>query len=78
MQMPKLGPVRLTPREIALARLVADGRTNGAIAAELGTTEGTIKVDLSRLYRKLRLSAYSCNPRVRLALWGEQLAKLVA
>jgi DNA-binding NarL/FixJ family response regulator len=38
-----------------VAALVAAGRTNREVAAELFTTVGTVEVHLTRIYRKLGL-----------------------
>ena len=46
----------LTPREKAIARLVAVGLRNREIADELGLSEGTVKVCLHRIYEKLDIS----------------------
>jgi DNA-binding NarL/FixJ family response regulator len=43
----------LTPQERLVARLVATGRTNREVAAELVLSEKTIEHHLSRIYRKL-------------------------
>src|SRR3954467_2217862 len=43
----------LTDRELEILRLVAEGYTNGRIAAELWVTEQTVKFHLSNTYRKL-------------------------
>ncbi|MEN9790404.1 MAG: Response regulator protein VraR [Gemmatimonadota bacterium] len=43
----------LSPRELTLARLVAQGLSNRAIATQLGITEGTVKLHLSHIYQKL-------------------------
>lgn len=45
----------LTPREIEVARIVAEGLSNGQIAKRLAITEGTVKTHLHRLYQKLQL-----------------------
>lgn len=47
---------RLTPREKAVLRLVADGKTNRAIAGELHVSPHTVKDHVSRLMRKLGAS----------------------
>ena len=47
------GLARLSRREQQISRLVAQGRRNRDIAAELGITEGTVKVRLHRIYEKL-------------------------
>lgn len=55
----KMGPgpggglAALTPRERAVADLVAQGRRNREIAEELGITEGTVKIHLHRIYEKI-------------------------
>ena len=43
----------LTPRELEILRLVAQGHTNGRIARGLWVTEQTVKFHLSNIYRKL-------------------------
>ncbi len=51
-------PLRtLTPREVQLAELVAQGLRNRAIAEELHLSEGTVKVYLNRIYEKLDISS---------------------
>jgi DNA-binding NarL/FixJ family response regulator len=44
---------RLTPREFAIARLVARGLDNPEIARRLSIAEGTVKLYLHRIYAKL-------------------------
>jgi DNA-binding NarL/FixJ family response regulator len=46
----------LTPRELEILRLVADGSANSQIAHELWVTEQTVKFHLSNVYRKLGVS----------------------
>jgi DNA-binding NarL/FixJ family response regulator len=46
-------PWSLTSRELDVLRLVAEGRTNGRVAATLHVTEQTVKFHLSNIYRKL-------------------------
>lgn len=48
--------IPLSPRELAVAELVAEGRTNKEVAAMLNVAEITIKKTLSRLYKKLGLT----------------------
>jgi DNA-binding NarL/FixJ family response regulator len=56
----------LTPREIDLVRLVAQGLDNTAITLELHISENTVKVHLHRIYRKLEL-----KNRVSLLLYAQ-------
>ena len=55
---------RLTPRQIEIAILVADGLTNAEVAEQLAITEGTVKAHLHILYRKLGIEG-----RLELALY---------
>jgi DNA-binding NarL/FixJ family response regulator len=57
--------VVLTPREAQLVSLVAQGLSNKEIATSLDLTPGTVKVYLSRVFKKLNL-----NDRLDLALYG--------
>jgi DNA-binding NarL/FixJ family response regulator len=43
----------LTPREIDIVRMVAQGLRNKAIAEKLSLSEGTVKVHLHNIYEKL-------------------------
>ncbi|HEX7095738.1 MAG TPA: YqgE/AlgH family protein [Acidimicrobiales bacterium] len=45
----------LTDREIGVLRLIATGRSNSEIAAQLIVSEPTIKTHINRLFRKLQL-----------------------
>lgn len=45
----------LTPREIDLVRLIAQGLRNREIADRLCISEGTVKVHLSNIYEKLKV-----------------------
>lgn len=45
----------LTPRELEVLKLLARGRTNGEIAAELFVSEGTVKTHVARVLAKLSL-----------------------
>ena len=49
----------LTPQEQAVARLVATGRTNREVAAELLLSVKTVEVHLTRIYAKLGVSSRS-------------------
>jgi DNA-binding CsgD family transcriptional regulator len=48
---------RLTPREMQIASLVAQGKTNAKISAELWITENSVKQALKRMFRKLEVSS---------------------
>ena len=48
---------QLTPSEREMAALVCGGLTNKEIAAELKKTEGSVKVQLSGIYQKLRVNS---------------------
>jgi two-component system nitrate/nitrite response regulator NarP len=48
---------RLSARERGVVALVQRGLRNKEIAAELGLTEGTVKVHLHRIFEKLRVSS---------------------
>ncbi len=53
----KLESNRLTPREVQIAQLVAQGRTNSEIGIELWITENSVKQALKRMFRKLEVSS---------------------
>ena len=55
---------QLTPRELEVVRLVADGLSNPAIAATLFLSRATVKTHVSHILRKLALDS-----RVQLASW---------
>ena len=46
----------LTRRETEVAGLVSQGLANKAVAEQLRVTEGTVKIHLHSIYRKLRVS----------------------
>ncbi len=46
---------RLTPREREICRILAHGRSNEQIAAELGISVSTVQNHLHAILRKLRL-----------------------
>ena len=50
----KIGP--LTIRERQIVRITAEGLTNKEIARRLRLAEGTVKVHLHRIYRKLGIA----------------------
>jgi DNA-binding NarL/FixJ family response regulator len=47
---------QLSPREVEVLRLVANGRRNKEIAARLEITEGTVKIHVSNILSKLGVS----------------------
>jgi DNA-binding NarL/FixJ family response regulator len=49
----------LSEREREIAELVAAGRTNGEIAADLHLSEKTVANHLTRIYTKLEISSRS-------------------
>ncbi|WP_298910746.1 LuxR C-terminal-related transcriptional regulator [uncultured Nostoc sp.] len=57
LQQPLLQTKRLTPREMQIADLVAQGQTNAEISAELWITENSVKQALKRMFRKLEVSS---------------------
>jgi DNA-binding CsgD family transcriptional regulator len=59
--------VALTPRQGQIVALVAQGLKNKEIAFSLGITEGTVKVYLYKLFKKLGI-----NDRLDMALYGRK------
>jgi len=57
----------LTPREIEIVRMVAQGLRNRAIAERLSISEGTVKVHLHNIYEKLGVDG-----RLELVLCAQQ------
>jgi two-component system, NarL family, nitrate/nitrite response regulator NarL len=57
----------LSPREIGILRLLADGRSNKVIAASLNIAESTVKLHLRNILRKL-----NATNRTQAALWAVQ------
>ena len=53
----RAGAASLTRREADVARLVAGGQRNRAIALRLGIAEGTVKMHLHNVYAKLGLES---------------------
>lgn len=67
----------LTPTEERVLRLIAVGEDNTNIAHQLDTTQGTVKVHASHIYRKLGVAGRG-NSRVRAALWVRDHPDLMA
>jgi DNA-binding NarL/FixJ family response regulator len=57
----------LTPRELEILRLVADGKSNAEMAKGLWVTEQTVKFHLSNIYRKIDVSN-----RTGASWWAQQ------
>jgi DNA-binding NarL/FixJ family response regulator len=51
-----VGDQTLTRREAEVAALVSKGMANKVVAGKLGVVEGTVKIHLNKIYRKLRVS----------------------
>ena len=47
----------LTPRQLQLLRLVADGLTNAQIARRLGLSEGTVRTHLENIFSRLQVTS---------------------
>jgi DNA-binding NarL/FixJ family response regulator len=62
---PRPADAGLTDRELDVARLVAQARTNAEIAAELFITPGTVKTHLANIQRKT-----GARNRVAIAAWA--------
>ena len=61
----------LTPREMEILRLVAEGLSNHQIAERLGVAVTTVRTHLSSVYEKLRLES-----RVELALYAAHVGAM--
>ncbi|HWP25669.1 MAG TPA: response regulator transcription factor [Xanthobacteraceae bacterium] len=56
-QTGRLRPLqRLTPREVEVAHLVVKGLSNREIGLQIGLSEGTVKIHLHNIYKKLGVS----------------------
>lgn len=58
---------QLTPRELEIVRMVASGLRNKAIGERLFISEGTVKIHLHNIYRKLAVSG-----RLELAVYAQR------
>lgn len=52
--------VSLTRREMDILPLIADGKPNKAIAAELGLSEHTVRLHTRNIFRKLKVNNRTC------------------
>ena len=59
---------RLTPREQEVMALMAEGRSNGAIAAQLVVTDGAVEKHVSSIFAKLDLAPADTDHRRVLAV----------
>ena len=67
----------LTPRQLAVAALVAKGHTDKEIAGALGIAYNTVRAHVAELAR--RLGIRSGNTRVRITIWWHcQMPDLIA
>jgi DNA-binding NarL/FixJ family response regulator len=56
----------LTPRELDIVRMIAEGHRNKAVASRLSISEGTVKIHLHNIYQKLGVDG-----RLELAIWAQ-------
>ena len=59
-----MGSDSLTQRELEILKLIAKGMSNKVIARELDISDGTVKVHVKHLLKKLHLRS-----RVEAAVW---------
>ncbi len=62
---PSPGQVEFTAREEQIVALIAEGKNNKLIARQLGISDGTVKVHVKNILRKLNLSS-----RLETAVWA--------
>lgn len=65
----------LTPRERQVMEIVVDGKTNKAIAAELGLSERTIEIHRARVMRKMDAESLPNLVKMVLRVRGESSAE---
>lgn len=61
---PPISQIEFTLREDEIVSLIAGGKSNKVIARELGISDGTVKVHVKNILRKLNLSS-----RLEIAVW---------
>ena len=66
-RMTSSGVAGLTPRQVEVAALIADGLTNRQIAAELVLTRGTVANHIEHILNRL-----GCHSRAQVAVWAVQ------
>ena len=64
------GHTNLTPKELEILSIVADGLTNRAIAESLKISEQTVKDHLSDVYGKLHIAGY--GSRAQAIAWYDE------
>jgi DNA-binding NarL/FixJ family response regulator len=71
---------RLTPRQLEILELIAQGHTNAAIAARLVVSEATVEKQTNLLYQRLDLprGAATVHPRVQAVLLYLRESQLAA
>lgn len=57
--------VRLTPRQTQVLKLLAEGKSNSDIAADLGMSPNTVRIHVSSIFRALNV-----DNRTQAALWA--------
>ena len=57
----------LTPRELEILQLVIQGKTNRAIASEIGVSERTVEFHIDNIYTKI-----GARTRVIAGIWAIQ------
>lgn len=62
---PAPGQIDFTSRENQIVELIAEGKNNKLIARDLGISDGTVKVHVKNILRKLNLSS-----RLETAVWA--------
>ena len=62
---PPVNQINFTIRENQIVALIAEGKSNKVIARELGISDGTVKVHVKNILRKLNLSS-----RLEVAVWA--------
>ena len=61
----RLNQIDFTSREEQIVSLIAEGKSNKLIARKLGISDGTVKVHVKNVLRKLNLSS-----RLEAAVWA--------